>query len=293
MNRYKKCAAAMGTVMLLAALATGCFPNPDGSDTGPRTGHTLSDWAGGTIDNCTVPADCIVNDKHITGNVVVDGVHVDMSDVYFEGDDTVDFGLKTVNGGSVTVLYGEFSGYLEAAIAENNWSCQYCAFHDLVADGVKLGSNVSVTDSLFIDFTPGIGSHSDGAQLQGGGVVNVIVARNTFALGDDVNSDVFIEPFFGPGDGPVVIQDNFFGGGGYSLYVVRGNDNPDNLISSVTVTGNHFWYGSYAYGPTNVDTLYNENPSPDGTGADLFVCGNGWDDTETFVPWYGAWGSEC
>src|SRR5882672_10840374 len=106
----------LALVAILAVGLAGCWPAAD--NTGPRSSHTLgSANSGHYLDNCSTQ-DCSITDEHITGDVWVDGVAVTISDSFFDGNGTLDFAVKTVNGGSVSIQYTEFSNYLEAGIYE-------------------------------------------------------------------------------------------------------------------------------------------------------------------------------
>jgi hypothetical protein len=275
-------------VMATAVLATGCFPNVNGSDTGPRAGHTLSSpTAGHYFDSGNCATGCSVTDETIVGDVYVDGVNVTISDSAFDGDldgagsnpfDT--FGVKTLNGGTVSIQYSSFKNYATAAIFESNWSCNFCQFTHMQNDGVVAGANVSLTNSLMKDFDTVAPNHADGVQIQAGGVHDVLIQNNTIALTTNQNSAIFDAPDFGNGAGPVTIDNNFLGGGNYTVYIVDGA-NGTYHITTQSLTNNHFWYGSYSYGPLDVT----ETLSP--------VCGNVWDDTETTTPMDTPYGDSC
>lgn len=147
----------------------------------------------------------------------------------------------------------EFTGATTAAIAFDNWECYRCDFHDLPADAVKLGNNVKLHYSYFHDMVAGPGEHADGGQVQNG-VVNLEVIGNN--MGSPSNASIFFAPDLGPSTaGPVLIKDNLFGGGNYSLYVVDGGDGK-YAVSNVNVVGNRF-LRNYRYGAARIAVVVN------------------------------------
>ena len=176
-------------VLLLAGLLSGCYPNVDGSQTGPRAEHTLTGPSiGYYLDDCAVQ-DCTIADEIIKGDVYVDGVHVTISDVEFNGDlgggNYADFAVRTINGGTVEIEYTSFSNYDVAGIAESGWSCNWCEFTGMRNDGVLMGHDSSLTNSLMVDFATVAPNHADGVQIQASGADNILIEHNTIVMTTD------------------------------------------------------------------------------------------------------------
>ncbi len=163
-------------------------------------------------------------------------------------------------GASVTITDSDLSGGSEAVIAFDNWTAIRVNIHDFGADGVKFGSNVRLQDSYIHNFASLPGAHADGGQLQSG-ESNIVIQHNTVAAhsatGVSANSALFIAPDLGPTSaGPISISGNLLGGGGYTVYLVDGN-NGEYLEKNITFSNNRM-ADDYGYG--HLDVTATETP---------------------------------
>lgn len=216
---------------------------PDASCTGVASGSTLIPYQGVLTvnhDNTTL------YNLDLTGtiNIRANNVSIVNSKIH---DSTPGIGVYQ---GNVTVRNSEFYNLDETAIGYTNWKGYNLNIHNMLGDGVKLGNNVDLEDSYIHDFTPGTGAHSDGGQMQNGSS-NIVVRHNSI---DNLsgNSALFFAPDLGPdGTGPITIDKNLLGGGGFTLAIVDGN-NGQYHQSGYTVTDNHFMR-DFAYGPLHIN----------------------------------------
>lgn len=160
--------------------------------------------------------------------VARDGAHIIVEDSEFKGA-TYDQAFSNVENGGRVDFY-------------RVWA------HGGADDGFKVSGDAHIEDSYFgpdwVNPTPG--RHSDAIQSSNGGVTSLTIKNNSFNLPWQLNSAVFVEPYFGNGTGTVVIEHNSFSGGGYSLYVVDGHD-ALYTINKVRVKNNQFM-GGWQYG---------------------------------------------
>lgn len=239
---------------------------PDASCTGVATGSTLIPYNG----VLTVTHDnTILNNLDVAGSIIVAAHNVTIVNSKIH-DATPS--IQTNSGGDVVVRNTEFYNADNAAILYNNWKAYNLNIHNMLGDGVKLGQNVDLEDSYIHDFSPANGAHSDGGQLQGG-ESNVVVRHNNIdGLGG--NSALFFAPDLGPnGTGPITIDKNLLGGGGFTLAIVDGN-NGQYHQSGYTVTNNHFLRNA-TYGPLHINEPL--------ANFDLW-SGNVWNDTGEIIP---------
>ena len=157
-----------------------------------------------------------------------------------------------VRGGSVRIERTEISGFANA-ISGDNWTATAVDIHGVTDDGVKLGNNVSLTDSWLHDFTPAADAHSDGVQMQSG-LSNVRITGNDIDLSTapEANAAIFLSPDLGPSsDGPITVENNRLNGGNYTLYCVDGA-NGTYVVGGISILGNQF--GRTArYGPSRIN----------------------------------------
>ena len=156
------------------------------------------------------------------------------------------------DGGSVVVEDSEVTG-AENGIGFDNWTARRVLFTGQYGDGVKLGSNVKLEDSVIRDLRPAAGAHADGGQLQFG-AVNLVIRRNTIDLGTtpDANAALFLCPDQGPStDGPILVEGNYLNGGNYTLALLDGANGAYH-VRNVTIRGNRFG-PDHAYGTHNVN----------------------------------------
>ncbi|BDO41361.1 hypothetical protein CELD12_08510 [Cellulomonas sp. NTE-D12] len=218
---------------------------PGATNTGVPAGTVLT--PSGSIHATT--AGQVISNLDITGGVTVDAPNVVIKNSRIHGSGSGD-GVRVLSG-SVTVQDSEIYGF-ENAIGYDHWTGLRLNIHGDTGDGVKLGSSTTLQDSWIHDLTPAAGAHSDGGQMQSG-VTNLVVRHNTIDMTstNGANSALFLAPDLGPSTaGPVLVENNYLAGGGFTLYVVDGA-NGTYYVGNITVRNNVF--GDSGYGPDNVN----------------------------------------
>jgi hypothetical protein len=230
---------------------------PGPSNTGVPAGTTLK--PSGSL-HVTTPGQ-VIDSLDITGNVSVDAPGVVIKNSKIHGSGSGD-GVRVLSG-DVTVQDSEIYGF-ENAIGYSNWTAVRVNVHSDTGDGVKLGSDTMLQDSWIHDLTPGPGAHADGGQMQDG-VTNLVVRHNTIDVSStSVNSALFISPDLGPSTaGPVLIENNYLAGGGFTIFVVDGSYGT-YFVGNITVRNNVF--GASQYGPdrVNVSVTWSSNTLSNG-----------------------------
>ncbi|WP_162186083.1 right-handed parallel beta-helix repeat-containing protein [Amycolatopsis jejuensis] len=243
-------APAATTSAAPAATATVVAPPPAKSDPAPSgygvpSGVTLKSVKDVTADQAGQVLDAL----NVSGTITVTAPDVTIKRSKFTGTGQ-DWAVHTSGNGSVRIEDSTFSGdYQSEAISYHNWSATRIDLSGMSNDGAKLGNNVSLTDSWIHDFKPADGAHSDGVQLVED-VGNIVIKNNKIDLGTKVgNAAIFLSPDIGaerPSAGPISIDGNTLGGGGYTLYSVNGRDGA--TLQSVAITNNKFVRNAL-YGP--------------------------------------------
>jgi hypothetical protein len=215
---------------------TGAWPGP--SNTGVPIGTKLTPSRGIRVDK----AGTVLQNLDIAGQVEIHAANVTIRNCRIASDS--EFGVRVV-AGNVTIVDSEITGSSAAAIAFDNWAAYRVNIHGVHADGVKFGSHTVLQDSWIHDFAPAAGSHSDGGQMEGG-VSDLTIRHNTINVPGG-NAALFMSPDLGPnGAGPVLIDHNLLGGGGWTVYLTDGHGSHHQL--GYTVTNNH-WLHNAQYGP--------------------------------------------
>ena len=233
---------------------------PGASNTGVPAGTTLK--ASGPITVTT--AGTVIDGLDISGSVTVRAANVVIKNSKIHGSGTGD-GV-VVSGGNVTVQDSEIYNF-ENGIGYSNWTALRVNIHSNTGDGVKIGSNTLLQDSWLHDFTPGKGAHTDGAQMQDGST-NVTLRHNTIAIpyNGPGNGAIYIQPIFGPStNGPVMIEDNYLSGGGFTIFIIGGANAGGYTVSGITVRNNVFG-PEHEYGPVQVSVpvTWTNNKTSDG-----------------------------
>lgn len=230
---------------------------------GYPAGTTLTTYSGPQTVNTD---NTIIDSKTITGTLVTNGNNITVRNCLFSGTATDQYGIL-VNNGNATMDHCTFSGH-QNAWAGGPYYATYCEITGMTQDGCKLSSGSTVDHCYFHDFATSTGAHADGAQMQDG-VTNLTIQYNWFhptsTTADLVNSALFLCPTFGPSTaGPVNVNYNVFGGGGYTVYCVDGA-NGTYVVSNITFRGNR-WLRDHVNGPTSVnvpvtwiDNAYQDN----------------------------------
>jgi hypothetical protein len=196
----------------------------------------------------------------VHGSVVITAPNVVVKRSRFTGNGTTPWAIQTRDGGSVLIQDVTIQGdYTDAGIAYANWTAERVEIVGMTNDGAKMGNNVTIRDSWIHAFRPESGAHADGLQVTED-VGNILVEHNQIDLSGGpggavgANSAIFLSPDLGPqvnGAGPVTLDGNVLGGGGYTLYYVGGAGGAE--LTDVHVVNNRFLRDAQ-YGPIRAET---------------------------------------
>lgn len=219
---------------------------PSAGNTGVPSGTSLK--SSGSV---TVSTDgTIINGLDIKGTVTVRAKNVTIENSKIEAG-SGDWALQVASG-SVTLKDSEITGSAYGAVVGDNYTLLRDDISDFHGDGMKLGDNVTVQDCWIHHATTQNGQHADGMQLQGG-QSNVLIKHNSIDPEENgSNAAVFLKNDLGPNNtvGPVVVDDNLLGGGGFTLYAYKGST---GLVQGgITIKNNHF-LRDFEYGPAAVN----------------------------------------
>ena len=218
---------------------------PDATSTGVPTGTALT-AVPGTITSGTgwswdsrgwvtiTGSGAVLDSLDIAGHIENHAANVTISKCKIHGNGT-DTGVQVL-GGTITVLDSEVYSF-ENAVAWASYTVKRCNIHDLSGDGFKWGSDTLVEDNYVHNFTPANGAHTDGLQMSDGST-NCTLRHNWIQIPWDGpgNGTVFIAPENGPStNGPVLIENNYLDGGGYTVYILTSKG---YTISNITVQNN-------------------------------------------------------
>jgi hypothetical protein len=227
----------------------GATGKPAASTTGVPAGTALTAVPGGLH---VTQANAVVDGKDITGPVVIDAPGVTIRNSKIHESSFQDTYAVFVHSGSLKILDSEIWGF-QNGITFSNWTAVRVNVHGMSEDGVKLGNNVTLTDSWIHGMTPGPGAHADGGQMQGGST-DVMVSHNVIDMASGSamgNAALFLAPDLGPSsNGPVMVKDNWLNGGNYTLYCVDGN-NGQYVVKNISILSNRFG-PDRNYGPVQV-----------------------------------------
>ena len=226
-------------------------PPPSNSGVGVPPGTQLHPSGSLTVDTPGTVLDAL--DVH--GSVVITAPNVVVKRSRFTGTGTTPWAIQTRDAGSVLIEDVTIEGnYTDAGIAYANWTAERVEIVGMTNDGAKMGNNVTIRDSWIHGFHPEDGAHADGLQLTED-VGNILVQHNQIDPGGGIgaNSAIFLSPDLGPqvsGAGPVTLDGNVLGGGGYTLYVVGGANGAE--LTDVHVLNNRFLRDAQ-YGPIRAE----------------------------------------
>ncbi|WP_344079344.1 right-handed parallel beta-helix repeat-containing protein [Luedemannella helvata] len=122
--------------------------------------------------------------------------------------------------------------YEALCIAAENYTALRVNCHG-VGDGMRAGSNVTIQDSYIHDLKTCGDCHNDGIQSTGGS--NIVIRHNHIDNRYSQTSCVLLGEEFAPLRN-VLVENNLFNGGGYSLY---GGGDTDR-VSGIKIIGNRF-----------------------------------------------------
>ena len=239
---------------------------PDSTNTGPHgaltqvTGNITLSIPGQVYENINLRGTISVR----ADNVTIRNVTVTSNDYWpirwYSGKN----GLitdSTVIGGPVSMSSLSGNGYTAQRV--NVTGAQ---------DGIKVDSNVTITDSYIHDLAVCSGCHNDGMESNGN---YQILHHNTVVNAQSEVSAIALFQDYAAGHDNAV-TDNLLAGGGFTLYAGGGSK---GRSSNITITGNHF---SRTYFPQS--GYYGYATAFDAGGAGNVWSGNVWDDTGKTVP---------
>lgn len=209
-----------------STVAAGTCGYPNLTNTGP-TGEL--DPYNGIIE--TSAANQVIEDLDIHGCIVVRHTGVVINNVKIHGDCFYGVDMNSSYMGSATITDTEIDceDGQDTGIGDGgNWSALRVYVHDC-ENGVDMGDNSSLTDSLIRNRETNDSGHSDG--VQSGGGTNITIDHNTFAQWNPTTSAMIFDD---DGNDYVTVTDNLIRGGAYSLYC------PSDALHTV-VTGNRFY----------------------------------------------------
>ena len=183
--------------------------------------------------------------------------------------------VKITTGGYWPILFDGTGGVVDDSTGVGTVNSQACVGGSGMTirrlncsgagDGIKLGSNSTMTDSYIHDLGTSPEAHNDGCEL---GSENVTVRHNTILNAQGQTAAVFIGAS-APSTN-ILVEDNVLAGGGYTVY------GPDPGSSNVRVVNNKFstryfaksgFYGPVAYWKTGSGNEWSGNVWMDGASA--------------------------
>jgi hypothetical protein len=236
----------------------------------------------------------VYENKELTGSIIVTAKNVTIRNVRLINTDPY-YGIAVKSGGSweasdanllvdhVEINIGRLGdpgGGDYKGIAFNGYTLRHAFVHN-GSDCTAMGQNVTIEDSFCVDGPDtnsdgvpdntsfcGGSQHFDGFQSDGGN--NITIRHNTLRNPCGQTSNILMSSNTSPISN-VVIDNNLFGGGGYSLYCA--GDSRGDRVTNITATNNRFAKTYFPKGGYWGPTAYCEE-------ADKF-SGNVWDDTSS------------
>lgn len=230
------------------------------ANTGVPAGVVLTPQSGGvTLDT----AGAVFQGKDLTGSIYVSADNVTIRNCKIRSSDY--FAIRHASGKNLLVenceIWSPAGAY--TGIAGGNMTVRRNNIHNF-ENGIVVESSALVEENYIHDLYYGPGAHVDGVEWGSSGD-NTIIRRNHITLGGDTGC-VNLTPWGGGAARNNSVVDNLFAGGTYSLYI-RGDGG--GTVSGVTVTGNVWVKGSYAYGPVSLvaasGITWSNNKLSDGT----------------------------
>jgi hypothetical protein len=211
----------------------------------------LSDYTGpSTISGGTV----VIENKRFLGRLTINGGNVTIRNSSFNFGD---YYHVLVNGGTVTVIHSEFDGMNTTTTADDlgisgdNLTVQWSLFKRFV-NAMRPGNDSLLENNVIKNpntaYAP---AHTDGIEVYGGS--NIIIRGNSINIsgGAGETGCVNIATDFASIDN-VVVENNDFTGGTYSLYArLQG---AGSSITNIKVRNNR-WHTPHIYGTHSVAPL--------------------------------------
>jgi hypothetical protein len=155
----------------------------------------------------------VVDGKEIHGCVDVRASNVTIRNSRIIGP--CDYGVSTYSAGGKTVLDRVEINCVDGhgtGLAGPNFAAHAVYIHDC-ENGLEINANSSLVDSVLSAREGSPTAHGDGIQSQDGN--NVVIRHNTLLEVNPVTSAIITNPTLNNG---WLIEDNFMGGGAYTLY---------------------------------------------------------------------------
>lgn len=189
----------------------------------------------------------VVENLDVAGTIEVAAANVIIRNSRITGSGQP-YGIIVQPGASVSIDHTVIRGnYQTAGFRGANLTIKNSEITGMTNDAGKIENNNVIANNVIHDFAPGAGAHSDGLQMETP-AGNVTISGNTILMpgrgapgSDDVTGALFIVPqltssYGGRASGPVVVEDNTLGGGGYTAHF----DSAQFPLSDLRVTGNKF-----------------------------------------------------
>lgn len=157
----------------------------------------------------------IVELMHVTGGIIIEADSVVIRKCKITGGL---YGINCVSGDGILIEDCEISdGLKRKGINANNCTIRRCDISGY-QDCIWLRNNVRIIDCYFHDLYYFEGAHSDCMQSSGGS--NYVISHNTIVPSTYQNAALIIQTMFTPVNN-VLIENNFFSGGNYVLYMKK------------------------------------------------------------------------
>lgn len=225
---------------------------PTADTTGVPAGTTLTTITGNFTTNSS-----LVENKHITGDLIVDDPNLIVRNTWVEGKVTNAANPQTFTLDHVTV--GKTSGCNgDVAVQAKNYTAtavKVQGFGDAFRSTDKTGatttgtSNITIKDS-YAKLCGNPGDHSDGFQGYYGGS-NVLIQHNTIDQGDVANDQVTAPVFNSDYSKGLTLTGNLLIGGSFTIRL--DSDGKNNAASKSVVTNNFVVADEWVYGPVHSD----------------------------------------
>lgn len=229
---------ATSTTTTTTQPATSPVGYPDASTTGAK--GVTARRAGGTI---TTPGTVIANtyvDGQLTiraDNVTLRNVHVDSKGSTYA---VLTYGKNTVIEDTTLQGTGSTLASLAATAGGQFSASRVNAFG--AEDGIRLESGSSLRDSYVHDLLKEAGAHNDAVTADGNTGWEIV--HNTIVNDISQTAAVWVgDPRYSPSEG--LLQDNYLGGGGYTIYGGTGTGRGIRVINNVFTTKYFPRSGSY------------------------------------------------
>jgi hypothetical protein len=214
--------------------ASDCV-KPTVDNTGP-TG-TLTAYTGPTY----VPDGAVIENKTVTGDLIVTGDNVTVRNVKVTGKVGV---MESVGARLSNIETPEFfiSSAQDVVLEKSRISDSTTDSMHVTSDGTSMNRDIVIRGNLVHNPNPGQEEHYDGLQVRG--VNGLDLLCNNFDLGPaqfPYNAAVYLEPANG-GHRDVVVDNNWLMGGGHIFHYGAASVTPDDTrLTNNRLGGDPYW----------------------------------------------------